>query len=211
MRPLPLLALALLAGCGHDQNMTIAPAPAHRPVVTSVDHPIDLAITTAGLAPGEAPRLAGFLAGLGVGRGDRVVTNAEGPARDAIARVVAAQGLLLGGDSGPPAQYGAAVRVVVSRATASVSGCPDWQGGQRASAAATSGNFGCATNANLAAMIADPADLVRGRDNGGASEADVAVKAIKSWRDAKPTGEGGLKSDSTAGASGSGQGGGSGQ
>jgi pilus assembly protein CpaD len=52
-------------------------------------------------------------------------------------------------------------RVVVSRTKADVPGCPDWS---RSSVGNYTGdapsNFGCATNASLAATIANPSDLI---------------------------------------------------
>lgn len=88
-------------------------------------------------------------------------------------------------------------RPVVANGTASVPGCPDWSQGQVVPSAGAAGrNFGCATAANLAAMVADPQDLARGRDAGPASDPRVTVKALKAWRDARTTGEGGLKAES---------------
>lgn len=73
---------------------------------------------------------------------------------------------------------------VVSAAGAYVPGCPDWRFplGEHES---QSSNFGCAINTNLAAMIADPADLLHGRSD--ATSADVASRAIKAWREMTPT------------------------
>jgi pilus assembly protein CpaD len=56
------------------------------------------------------------------------------------------------------------VRVVVSRSTASVPSCPDWSKTTEANYNSSNhSNYGCASNSNLAAMIADPEDLVRGQ------------------------------------------------
>ena len=87
--------------------------------------------------------------------------------------------------------------VVDGRAT--VPNCPDWSSQNRDSAA-TDSNYGCAANANLAAMIANPEDLVHGRDYEGTDAATV-TRAIKSWREAIPTGKGGLEKVSSKGGS----------
>lgn len=89
---------------------------------------------------------------------------------------------------------------VVENGVARVDGCPDWsQPSQPDFAASTMSNYGCATNTNLAAMIADPEDLLRGKSS-DATDPAVAAKAIKAWREAPPTGLGGLeKIDSKAG------------
>jgi len=76
---------------------------------------------------------------------------------------------------------------VVSATKAEVKNCPDWSSQNRESAAPTSSNYGCAINSNLAAMIADPADLLRGRTAPPSTE--VGVRAVKSWREIQPTGK----------------------
>jgi pilus assembly protein CpaD len=89
------------------------------------------------------------------------------------------------------------VRIVVSRTTASVPGCPNWEGPDRLST--TSSNYGCAMNSNLAAMIADPNDLVLGQTGSGTSDPTTASRAIRTHRNATPTGAGGLQNVRTGG------------
>jgi pilus assembly protein CpaD len=58
------------------------------------------------------------------------------------------------------------IRVIVTRSTASVPSCPDWSTSSDANYnSGNHSNHGCAINSNIAAMIADPEDLVRGRDS----------------------------------------------
>ena len=93
------------------------------------------------------------------------------------------------------------VRVVVSRTTADVPGCPDWSrnSGNEFSASAMS-NYGCAINSNLAAMVANPEDLVLGQGGEGAgSDARTAAKAIRIYRNSVPTGTNGLTTPGTRG------------
>ena len=54
-------------------------------------------------------------------------------------------------------------------------------------------------NSNLAAMVANPEDLVRGRTDGSVTDANTGGRAIKELRKATPTGAGGapLKNEST--------------
>src|SRR3546814_14601284 len=55
------------------------------------------------------------------------------------------------------------LRIAVTRASASVPGCPDWSTKSSITFnTATSSNYGRATNSNLAAMVADPNDLTTG-------------------------------------------------
>lgn len=199
-----LLGLTLaLAACGPINRGVES---ANQPVVTRSDYVADLA--AAGLTSAdstEAQRLAAWLDSLELGYGDRVSVDDSaayaGRSRDVIAAVVARYGLLLADSA--PVTTGAiapgAVRVVVSRNVASVPGCPNWDlPSQPDLHNSTMSNFGCASNRNLAAMIANPEDLVRGA-NGGASDPRVAAKAIKSYRDKVPTGEQQLEQVQTKG------------
>ena len=74
---------------------------------------------------------------------------------------------------------------IVDSHQAHVNGCPDWSDAGKPIGEGQSSNFGCASSTNLAAMIADPADLLRGRSDDGAT--DFATRAVKAWREAVPT------------------------
>ena len=87
---------------------------------------------------------------------------------------------------------------VVSRTRASVPGCPNWDRpaspdfeNQQMS------NFGCAVSGNIAAMVANPQDLVHGREGSPVVDSLTASKAVNSYRSAKPTGEEGLQEINT--------------
>ena len=75
---------------------------------------------------------------------------------------------------------------VVTPDRAVVPDCPNWKSGGRDSAALTDSNYGCAVNSNLAAMIADPMDLIHGKTS-DLPDTLVAHRAIKQWREAEPT------------------------
>jgi pilus assembly protein CpaD len=69
---------------------------------------------------------------------------------------------------------------VVSGNTAYVPNCPNWGGRGRDSAAETDAGYGCAVNSNIAAMIANPQDLLRGRtDPLTGRDPDIAVRTIR--------------------------------
>ena len=117
-----------------------------------------------------------------------------------MARVAGRYGMLL--SQGAPVAQGmvnpGSVRVLVSRTRASVPNCPNWSDQSKPNwGNNTMPSYGCGYNGNLAAMIADPNDLVWGREGTGYDNADTASRAIRSYRNAKPTGEGGLKDIST--------------
>ena len=75
---------------------------------------------------------------------------------------------------------------VVTTDRAAVPNCPNWKTGGLDSAAVTDSNYGCAINSNLAAMVADPMDLVHGKTTDTFDAANNA-RAIKAWREAEPT------------------------
>lgn len=200
-----LLALTapalLLAGCG-TSNPGLEPV--HQPVVQRSDYAFDVATGGGGLAAGEAERLAGWMSSLRLGYGDRVSIDGtqgyDSEVRDDIAAQAARFGLLVSDDApvgDAPVAPGTA-RVVVSRMTATVPSCPDYSRVSGADLFAnTNSNYGCANNANLAAMVANPADLVRGQTGAPSSDPLVASKAIDAFRKAPTTGAAPLAAERT--------------
>lgn len=177
----------------------------NQPVVQRTDYVIDLA-AGGGVPDAELYRLANWFDSLELGYGDRVSVDGGGMtdprAREAIANVAAEYGLLL--SRGAPITAGAvqpgSVRVIVSRSTASVPGCPNWQdAGDLGGRSTTGTNYGCAVNSNLAAMVADPNDLVLGQSGAASGDASTASKAIKLYRDTPPSGSKGLQETLTRG------------
>jgi len=172
----------------------------NQPVVQRTEYVLDLDGQGGGLTAEERQRLDAWFASLAIGYGDRVwVDEPYGPtrSRDDVARVAAEYGLLL--SEGAPVTAGqvqpGSVRVVVGRSTASVPGCPNWQQEGLTDRSATSSNYGCAINSNLAAMVADPTDLVLGQEGSG-TDARTAAKAIRVYRETAPTGTRNLTTES---------------
>ena len=58
-------------------------------------------------------------------------------------------------------------------------------------------NFGCTQQKNLAAMVANPEHLIKGAEGTGETTIMSSNKAIDSYRTQAPTGEKGLKTNST--------------
>ena len=86
------------------------------------------------------------------------------------------------------------VRVIVARRRAVVPGCPNWSvGSQTDWDNKTMSNFGCSVNGNLAAEIANPEDLIHGREAGADTDTLTATRAIEMYRTKQPTGSGGLQ------------------
>lgn len=201
-----LAPAAFLSACnGATENRGLESV--HQPVVERADFTFDVNAGPAGLAPGEAARLAGWFASMRLGYGDRVaVDDPAGALRvhDEVAGQVARFGLILADEppmTSTPIAAGTA-RIVVSRVRATVPGCPDFSNYRGPDFESnTNSNHGCAINSNLAAMIADPVDLVRGNTGTGKYDAMVSNKAIDAYRKAPPSGNGGttLKVQSTGG------------
>ncbi|CAM3205327.1 Pilus assembly protein CpaD [Sphingomonas antarctica] len=196
---LPLFALTALAACGGTQNRGLESV--HQPVVHRTDYVYD--VPASGLSSTDRDRLDGWFQTLRVGYGDKIaIDGADAGSRHDIEALAAHYGLLL--DSTAPVTTGeigaGQVRVVVSRAVADVPNCPDWSRTSQPEFGANSmSNYGCAMNSNLAAMVANPEDLVRGRTSGSVTDANMGGRAIKELRKAAPTGGGGapLKNEST--------------
>jgi pilus assembly protein CpaD len=183
-------------------------------VVRLASYVIDANATSGMLPPAEMRRVNDWLDAMEAGYGDRIAVDESAAsngraARDAVAMLVARKGLLLAEHA--PVTSGniqpGFIRIVITRSTASVPSCPNWATRMTANNYnSTTSNYGCATNANIAAMVADASDLVRGQ-NSGENDPLTASKAIESYRTNPPTGAGGLSniSPSGGGSSGGGQ------
>ena len=178
---------------------------ANQPVVTRSDYAMDIAAPGGALPASEEARLDGWFRGLGLGYGDNIYVDGDyaGSARAEVARVAGHYGMLIN-SGGAPVTAGAinpgTVRVIVSRTRAAMVGCPNWS----RPAAPDYANqqmpsTGCSVNGNLTAMVADPQDLVYGREAGSVIDAAAAAKAVQQYRSAPPTGKGGLKEINTKG------------
>lgn len=202
-----LAASATLAGCQVHRGVD-RPAqglvPVNTPVVTRADYALDLVTPGGRLDPAEAARLDGWFRGLELGYGDAITIDGTDASnvRGDVAQMAGRYGLLV--ENGAPVTSGAiapgTIRVVVSRTRASVPGCPNWS---RPSQPNYNNellpNHGCAVNTNFAAMVANPADLVSGREANAASDSVTGTRAIQSLRSQKPTGERGLQNVKTGG------------
>lgn len=176
----------------------------HQPVVQRTDYVFDVSTGGGEISSSEQTRLDSWFASINLRYGDTItIDQPEGyenaRARADIANVASRYGLLLG--DGPPMTAGniqpGTVRVIASRATASVPGCPVWNNLDIAPVNTTSSNYGCATNSNLAAMVANPNDLIVGQDGSGANSARTASRAIRVYRERQPTGTQGIQQNST--------------
>ncbi len=209
---LAALAGAGLAGCGKlADNSTLYSV--HQPVVERTNYTLDLRTDPSGLSPAERGRLAGWLEAMDLHYGDRLALDDPGmsaAAREDIAQLASRHGILL--SEGAPVTAGyvepGTARVVLTRTTASVPGCPDWSVKTDFNPKnGNSSNYGCATNSNLAGMVANPEDLVRGQDGTDQRLVYGASRAVAKSQQAAKSGGGASASGSGGGGSSSGIGG----
>lgn len=181
----------------------------HQPVVERTNYVFDVRPNGDGLSEEEQARLDAWFASIELRYGDRLSIDApggqpvsEGVARD-VSRVAGHYGMLL--SEGAPVTQGdippGSVRVIASRAHASVPDCPTWSDPGIVETTATSSNYGCALNSNLAAMIADPNDLVGGREGSVEGNTATATRAIRSYRTRPATNPQSLPTTSTTSGS----------
>lgn len=199
-----IVACTALGACGGTLNRELESV--HQPVVSRTDYVFDVPAPDTRFSPAEARRVSGWFDSLQLRYGDRISVDAQGygdAPREAVAAVAAPYGLLI--DATAPITAGVvppgAVRVVVSRMAAFVPNCPDFSRPSNANFEGSSmSNYGCAINSNIASMVADPRDLVAGREGRAGADGVVASKAIKTLRTAAQTGSGNvLKAESTRG------------
>ncbi|HEY0115414.1 MAG TPA: CpaD family pilus assembly protein [Allosphingosinicella sp.] len=209
-----LTALALLgtglAGCvtGPSGPITADNNPSlysvHQPVVERSDFVLDLDASGDTLSAAEQARLIGWFRSIELRYGDQLFVEEPRDypspgARADVARMLADYGLFL--REGAPVVAGSVgpgtVRIIASRAVASVPGCPDWSANDAQENVNTSSNYGCAVNSNFAAMVANPNDLVLGQQGSGNGSAATANRAVRVYRERQPTGTQPLAAPST--------------
>ena len=192
-----LAAAATMAGCLPQQSRWAGNETAKRNTVemVRVPHEVKFDAGNADMSDEQAAKLDAFLARINVGKYDRLFIDLpegedEAPAEADTERgnAVAAHLASLGHDVyAAPMPFGAApengtVRIVVERYVVTPPTCPDW----RQPAApnyenAPSSNWGCSTTAALGLMVANPRDLIEGRDM-GPQDAGVAAAAVRRYR-----------------------------
>lgn len=208
LRPLALalVATAGLSACVGGVATNRSLYSDNQPVVSRTNYVFDVQTGSGGVPASEQRRLEDWFDALDLGYGDKVSVDAAStpPAALSDLQLMAdARGFMLG-MTAPVTEGmapGGATRVVVTRSVASVPNCPNWSAQSDSNPNnATSPGYGCAVNGNLAAMIADPEDLLRGQRGSGETVVMSSTKAIEAYREAAPTGNGNkvtdIKSDS---------------
>jgi pilus assembly protein CpaD len=200
------LSLAACAGGpGNTAELNRSLYSVNQPVIERSNMTFDVATNASGMPINEQQRLSGWFEAMDLRYGDRVAI--DDPARNGATRAIIEE---LAGRFGVLVAEGAPLteqfiqpgqaRVVVTRSTASVPNCPNWNSNSDINYSNTNhSNYGCSVNSNMAAMIANPEDLIAGQKGSGETIVSTSTKAIQTYRDQEPTGAGGLAGDSTQG------------
>lgn len=180
------LGLAL-AGCGGmATNNTVYSQ--RQPVVDRQTFSLDVSTSGSGLAIAEQSRLNGWFEAMDLGYGDKVTVDdpsANPAVAEAVNDLAGRFGLIL--DKTAPTTAGflqpGQARVIITRSSAEVPGCPDWSKKSDLNLLnATSPNYGCAVNGNMAAMIANPEDLLEGQKGSPDRLVNPSNRAIGIYR-----------------------------
>lgn len=199
-----------LAGCGGmpSNNSVYSTKQA---VVERQNFTLDVETISKGLPITEQSRLNGWFDAMDLRYGDRVTIEdpAANPAvTTAVNDLAGRYGIIVSQTAPTTAGFlePGKARIVITRSSAHVPGCPDWsESSDMNYRNGVSANYGCATNSNIAAMVANPEDLLEGQSGSGQTSVLTSNKAIDTYRDAAPTGGGGTQ---TGNATGEGIGGG---
>lgn len=118
---------------------------------------------------------------------DRLAARREAEVVKHLRRRGLAPRVEAGGQAGPPVNGGGvdSVTVVVRRPVVSTPHCPDWErmmAGRELDP--TNASFGCITTTSLGAMVANPDDLIEGRDP-GTYDGDALAPSIDRYRKGK--------------------------
>ena len=171
---LMMLSVLILSGCQHIENFDTVAVP-REPIVTKAESRFVVGFDYASskLNKIERERIENFVMQYEVSRqDDLVVFVAEQGGNVAQKRSEKVAAYLRGLGLKPMMKWGNAktglqeVEVSLGRYTVQVPNCPDWSDGitDKYNNQVHS-NFGCAQAANLALMIADPRDLIQGRES----------------------------------------------
>ena len=197
------LGLTLAACGGMPDNRSVYSI--RQPVVERTSVALDVTSSPDGLPAAEERRVAEWFEAMDLRFGDRV--SVEDPlgrpqTRAAVARLAGRHGLLLSDSAAVGAGQLAPgqARVTIQRSRASVPGCPDWS----ASSDATLGNglspnYGCANNSNLAAMVANPEDLIKGQQGSPDTYISTSSASINAYKQSVGTKAGVTKSSGLGG------------
>ena len=187
------LACGALAACDSPGEWSATEAPRHLRVdFQRLTHTAGFGATATQLTQNEQESMGAFLPAAQVTTDDPIYLEGassdrlSGPRISALARDLTRRGYSVATlPAAPDAVPRNALLVVVERYVVTPPDCPNWTkspSGDHENA--QSSNFGCSDTTNLGLMVADPRDLVIGRQLGPAGAAQAGL-AIQRYRDGK--------------------------
>jgi len=185
-------SLMLLGGCmdKYVENFSnVPPAKEAKAHEVLYSHEVAFSADDAALGSREGGRLEAFVAKVILRRSDKVhIVANPSPLAETRMRAVADTLERIGvmpapvlSDFGFKAPSGPSVSVIVRRFVVSLPGCPDWSGERYTYNNVPTSNWGCSTASNLGLMVAEPEDLMHGRDPGNA-DGIVGARAVDLYR-----------------------------
>jgi len=218
-----IAAILAVAGCGSPDLADPAPPAVEvapklaRVQLAAFYHDIHFAHRAKTLTSAQASGLADFMTRNSIREGDAVTVEDAGNASTLTA---ARQSAVLAqlrafhiqaASAADPKLSADTIRVHADRTVVIAPSCPDWSKPEADEPNnLPSSNYGCATETNLAAMIANPADLVKPKQ-GGKTDADVLARGAEEYRAgklSKSLAGSGYSSSGVSGGTGSSSGGG---
>ncbi len=164
-----LSACGTVGGVGTNSSLYST----NQPVVARTNFAIDVNTDGYnGLPASESNRVSEWFEALNLGFGDRISVDFgdngdNGAVKQEVTNLASQHGMVVV-DTAPVTPGNVArgtARIVVTRSEASVPNCPNWSKHTESNYNSSNDpNYGCGVNSNLAAMVADPEDLVRGRE-----------------------------------------------
>jgi pilus assembly protein CpaD len=177
--------LFVVAGCNATADRTVTEYKKVNKVdFVRFDHEVMYRNGEARPSAAEEERLNTFLQNIQAGSGDTVLVAGGSPEQRKVLGAHLAYNRLEVQEAAANGAPGR-VRVVVERYVVTPPTCPDWSKPVGEDSQNSPGaNFGCANTANLGMMVANPGDLLRGRNPGPADGTAVSA-GIKRYRDGK--------------------------
>jgi pilus assembly protein CpaD len=178
IRALLVLGFCLaLVSCGHSQPVGLEEAR-HAPEFDTITESVTVSPDEAGMA-----KLDVLLARHGARYGDRLVVAADTATRDTVRARYVLSGIRVLPAPGDALEPGAPIRATFVRLLVTPPACGDWSDGPKTLGDnRVASDWGCANEANLARMVADPNDLIAGRAPSPAYNAQADAVAVRAYR-----------------------------
>jgi pilus assembly protein CpaD len=188
-----LISMSACASKNKDMKNESGMDSVHKATVAFENQSHPLSFTAGKLSANEENSLAAFAAASGLSYADRLTLRVSEPNmatdyRHAINTVLGRFGLAIGNVEATTGIAPGTAVLAISRAAVTLPECGKQTGPHGGNFNNENmNNYGCATRSNLAAMAANPADLISGNTLDGQTT-DVTANPIKVWNKQKAGG-----------------------